>query len=174
MTTNITPQMLDQRIKAMRIIIAALCFGVVFFGAVAILGSQAGQPSANPLICWIGLGGAVVSLLARQFMRSFLETTNRKAIASGDVVASRSKEPTNVADTLLGVYQVRLIISAALLEGACFFNLIAYMIDMQWWSLAIAGVFLAINLSTIPTKDGVESWIQQQLELIDFDRNQAT
>jgi len=76
-------------------------------------------------------------------------------------------------DRLISVYQTIFIVSAALLEGACFFNLICYMVEGQWASLAFVGFCLLVNLSTFPSKDGVETWIQQQLELIDLERQQV-
>src|SRR5207247_2639708 len=40
------------------------------------------------------------------------------------------------------LYQVRLIITAAMLEGVIFFQLIAYLIEGVAWSLGLAALFL--------------------------------
>lgn len=170
MTSDPTVPNLGQHLRVMRIILVALCLGVVFFGAVVLVASQNAKPAVRPVMAWLGLGLGVSALLARQFMRSFLETVNRKGLIEKTKAGVSGEETSNL---LIKVYVSRLIIGAALLEGACFFNLICYMIEQQWWNLAVVGVFLAINASTFPTKDGVETWIQQQLELLELDRNQA-
>ncbi len=159
-----------QNLRVMRIILIALCLGVLSFATVVLVVSRGAAPDAKPLMAWIGLAFAVAAFLGRQFMRSFLEVVNRKGMLEKEKAGAATKSPEAF---LWNIYQTRLIIGAALLEGACFFNLVCYMVEGQWWNLAVVGVFLAINASTYPTKDGVETWIQQQLELLELDRNQA-
>ena len=80
--------------------------------------------------------------------------------------ARQVSEEATLEEKFLLTYQSRLIVRAALLEGAAFFNLIAFIINHEWWSFAIAAVFAAINLSTFPSRDGLLSWIDQQIELL--------
>lgn len=86
----------------------------------------------------------------------------------------RVPENATHVDRLLMSFQTRLIVRAALLEGAAFFNLIAFMIERQTWSFGIAGALAAINLSTFPSRDSVLYWIRQQLELMELERNQRS
>lgn len=54
----------------------------------------------------------------------------------------------------LDAYQrlmVQTIIRFALLEGVCLINTIAYILEQNWWSLAIAGTFLLFMVTNIPT-----------------------
>jgi hypothetical protein len=60
------------------------------------------------------------------------------------------------------IYQMQLIIALAMLEGAAFLNLIACMIEHNWWSLAIAGGVVAIMAVQFPTRTRVEQWIETQ------------
>jgi len=153
----------EQVVRSMRIILFALCMGVVSFGGVVLFVGGSHPPKAAPLIVWFGLGMGASVVVVRQVLRLVIPAGARKGIVAG----------TASPDRLISVYQTIFIVSAALLEGACFFNLICYMVEGQWASLAFVGFCLLVNLSTFPSKDGVETWIQQQLELIDLERQQV-
>ena len=47
------------------------------------------------------------------------------------------------------VYQTELIIKLALLEGAAFMNGVAYLVEVQWWSLAVMGTLLFVMCSQV-------------------------
>jgi len=155
----------DQTVLGMRIVLFALTMGVLVFGAIAIL--TASEPKDGPFMAWIGLGMGVGPVILRQILRVVIPAGLRRGIVSTDSDSEQCRS------RLLSGYQSVFVISAALLEGGCFFNLVCYMVEKQWPSLAYVGVCLVINLSTFPSKDGVETWIQQQLELIDLERNQV-
>jgi len=174
-----TPQQLDQMVKVMRIIILALTMGVVAFGGVTFLIQNQPSGGGQILIAWVAAGVAVMNLLMRQVMGTVLSASARKQIAAGTWQSPqknsvRMPENATAADRLLMSFQTRLIVRAALLEGAAFFNLIAFMIERQTWSFGIAGALAAINLSTFPSRDSVLYWIRQQLELMELERNQRT
>jgi hypothetical protein len=67
---------------------------------------------------------------------------------------------------LSGVYQTRLIIGCAMIEGAAFFCLIAYLLERRPLSLIVAGVLLLLLISQIPTVSKVESWVESELSTI--------
>jgi hypothetical protein len=60
------------------------------------------------------------------------------------------------------VYRGRQIVGRAMLEGAGFFNTIAFIVDQNWWSLAIVGLLVFWMLMTFPTRTRVEQWIETQ------------
>jgi hypothetical protein len=55
-----------------------------------------------------------------------------------------------------------MIIGVALLEGAGFFNLVAYMSERQWWTLAIVGVLMLLIAMMFPTLQQFESWSEDK------------
>ena len=57
---------------------------------------------------------------------------------------------------LLAIYQTRLVIACALLEGAAFFNLVAYFIEGQTLNLIVTGVLLVMMAMRFPTTGTVE------------------
>ncbi len=159
----------------MRIIVFALCMGVMSFGAVVVFLRMDGEKQGLGItMASSGLVFGVAILVATQVVRAFMVSSARKAIVQGRPEVMRMPGPTTEADRLLRVYHTRLIFSGALPEGIAFFNIIAYMIEGQWWSLAFAGACLAVVAGNFPSKDGVETWIRQQQELIDLQRGQQT
>lgn len=72
--------------------------------------------------------------------------------------------PTNPADLrqpLAGVYMSRTIIGGALLEGAAFINLVAYMINRHWSNIGMAGFLVIVMAVTFPSQSHFETWVDQ-------------
>ena len=59
-----------------------------------------------------------------------------------------------------------MIIAAAILEGAAFFLLIAYLLEGQAICLAAACLFVTLIAAKFPTRTGVESWTEKQSYLL--------
>lgn len=67
---------------------------------------------------------------------------------------------------LLAGFQVRRIIAAAMLEGAGFFNGVAYQIERQSYSLEIAVAVLGGILLLFPLRSLVEQWVENELRTV--------
>src|SRR5262249_25088243 len=78
--------------------------------------------------------------------------------------------PTTDAERLWIVFQNRLIIGLALLEGATFFLLIAYLAEGSFLALVPAWVFIIAMLMQFPTRVGVERWVEEQQQLLQEER----
>jgi hypothetical protein len=78
--------------------------------------------------------------------------------------------PDSDAGKLVMVYQTKMIVAAALLEGGCFLALYAYMTERQWPSLTMAAFLLLCMLAHFPTLDRVEAWIDEQLRRVEEQR----
>lgn len=154
----------------MQIIVAAMAAGVAIFLTVALTIVQ-NQPAANPLIAYIAVGFAVLAFALWLVVPNILVIQARKAIADDRVpiaaVSSLAAGDADVVDQLVAVFQTRLIIGCALLEGAAFFNLVAYMLEAHQLSLCVAVALLLGILIQIPTRNRLEVWITHQLEIIE-------
>lgn len=168
-----TQPFFDSMLRVMRILIFALCMGLVFFGGIALVVAKAPTDAAVPMLAWIGIVFGASACIARQVIRSALNSAARKTAIGNKPIRIGTLEPKTIGDRLLIGYQTRMIVSAALLEGAGFFNLVCFITEDHWISFAVASVCLAINLSTFPSQDGVEAWIQEQLDLINLERQQV-
>ena len=63
-----------------------------------------------------------------------------------------------------------MIVSAACLEGAAFFLLIAYMLERSPWALAAAFALILGVAAHFPTRQRVSDFIQRQMSLIEEER----
>ncbi|HVW01755.1 MAG TPA: hypothetical protein VHB77_15495 [Planctomycetaceae bacterium] len=163
----------DAVLRIERIILLALVMGVVTFGVIAgvmVFGQQQAnaQPVANaqlpnglPLISLIAVGFACVILVLQAVVPNMMVSVRRKPIALQFHISR--------AD-LLPLHQIRLIVGLALCEGAAFFNLVACIVEKQWWSIPIAGFLVIVMLAKFPTYHGIEEWTERQFELVERDR----
>jgi hypothetical protein len=149
----------------MQIIAGALMVGVLSFGAYAVAAAF-GKPPGEPLLAYIAVGFSAAAFIARMIVPPRVESELRKQAAES------TKEIQDRDDRVLrlaGVFQTRMILEYALLEGPCFFCLVAYIISTEWWLLAIVGVLLAIMAVGFPTRSKLENWADDQLQLLELD-----
>ena len=161
---------LVKQVRVMQLITIALAMGVLVFGIVVVAmgpqedrnprepapANQAGEASAKappeeapeeegqPLIAYMGALFALLSFGPGLLLPRFLA---RQGAGKGGLVE---------------LYQTTLIIGMAIFEGAAFFNLVAYMIDGQAFSVAIAAILFLIILMHFPQVSRVQEWLEQR------------
>lgn len=138
-----------------KIIASSLIGGVLAFAGVAIVLRLGKPPAAAGLISAIAAGFAVASVLIRQVLLGLLAA---RAGGSRGLGAAGPLAP----------YQTRMIIGLALLEGAAFFNLIAYLLEGRWWSLAVTAALVAFMLASYPTRGRIRQWVEDREQLKTF------
>ncbi len=163
--------------RTLQIIVAALASGLGMFFAVVVLIAAAGQKGAGAgslLLTYLGIGAAFVAMCVALVLPGVIAAKQRQAIANGNVAVTsqlRHALPPSAEFRDLGslvvAYHTRVIIYGSLLEGAGFFNLVAYMIERQTLCLVIAAVLLLMILSQFPTTSRLENWIEGEMRTID-------
>ena len=153
------------RLRTMRIIIGALLMGILTFAVVAaITRAQGNMPPlrGEPIVSYVAAGQGVIILLLQAIVPAAIATGMRKSLPA---------EPEVTPERWLAVYQTRMIVGAALLEGAAFTFLIAYLIEGRPWTLA-GGLVCAALLAVLyfPTRERVERWVAAQREALQQER----
>ena len=143
---DLTPQ-----VRTMQIIAAALMMGVVIFALIVVAQGSLNQPAGGNTVALMGAGFALLMFVMHLTVPGMMAKS-----AAGRV------QGENDAGRWIGIYQTKLIIGMAMLEGAAFFNLIACMSEHNWWSLAVAGGLVLTMLIQFPTRSRVEQWIETQ------------
>ena len=163
------PKDLSIAVRTMQIIILALTMGLLSFFAIVCFvmpGGMRGDFGAMPLLTCTGLGLAVTMIGVRWIVLQVMTASARRAILrdtpDSDRGSSSSELPDRAAGQLVALYQTRMIVGAALLEGACFFLLVAHMVEHSPWSLAVAIVMILGVVAHFPTPDRVAGWVEQQ------------
>jgi len=151
------------RLRSMQIIVLALSMGVISFLAIAIgmRATNAMPPRAgDPIITYVGLAVGCMQVVLAQFIPNMIAEQQRKKLGQGTMPEGATDEMT----ALWGIYAVRMLIGAALLEGACFFLLIAYLVEGQRVAPLMAGTLLVMLIFRMPTRGRVEAWVERQRE----------
>ena len=158
---NLTP---ERRVMAMRIIVSALLGGLAIFAGIAIAYRYTGHPEAPAqlLLTYVAFAYTGVMTLCSAVVPALMAANGRRQFLG-------SAEP--IAESAwYGIYQTQLVVSAALLEGAGFLALIAFLIEGSRASLGLA-LFLFIMLALkMPSGPRIERWISNQQELLERER----
>jgi hypothetical protein len=138
----------EQAVRVAQIITIALVMGVVLFGVVALLFVGAlDDPADGVILSGMGAGFAVLMFVMHLVIPAQI---------------ARQQAGTADESQLYGVYVTKTIVGLALLEGAAFFNLVALIVEHNWWSLAIAGGLVFWMLAMFPTRTRVDHWVETQ------------
>ena len=167
-------------LRTMRIIHAALLMGCLTFAVIVIvMRARENRPGPDPpLVSLMGLALAGVMGLTALIVPNVLAATWRQKMARGidPTSPTRPSSPQATAGQSVswwGLYQTRMIIMAALLEGVIFFVLVAYLIEGPVWNLGIAALFLVGLALLFPTRERIERWISAQQELVEQQKRTA-
>jgi hypothetical protein len=157
------------QLLTMRIVHGALCMGVVTITAIlGLLRMNGGKPpAATPMISYVGFGMAAVCLPLSFLVPNLLSAGWRRQIAIGKWPLSIPAQPDSDAGWW-SIFQSRLIVGMAMLEGAAFMQVIAYFVEGMPLSLGVALGLLVVMLTRFPTRLGVESWIAEQREMVEM------
>ena len=163
------------RLRIMRILVLAMALGVFIFLVIAgiVRHQAADQPAVDmPMITFFALGFGGLQLVLQAVIPGLIATNLRRQLAAGKWPPARMGQavPADDFGKLCLLYQTRLIIGAALAEGAALFLVMAYLIEGQLVALAGAAVMLVLVLTRFPTRPGLEGWLSDQQELLRQER----
>jgi hypothetical protein len=173
-----------RRVPLAQIIVGAMVVGTLALAAVAaVIGAGAEEPVANDqvsVLTYIAVVVAVASILVRLVVPAAVMTRGRENIVRGNWdLAQEERAPASLVDFLKNtgdagklwlLFLTRTVLSAAVLEGAAFVCLVAYFIDRSVLALALS-VALIVGLALhFPTRGSVIHWIEDQLRIVDQQR----
>ena len=168
----------DKVLKTMRIIALALIAGVVLFGLfacnVVFNQGQAAQPGApQPAAPQNGVEILMYFAMAFAAVAVVMSFVVPKLIAAAGVknIAKMAHDGTSIGAKelfgwLLGVAKSKMIIAMALVEGAAFFNLIAFIITKSLIPPVVVGALLLVMAIHFPTNFKLARWLEDQQRLL--------
>ena len=134
-------------IRTSQLICSALIAGVTLFLLVALFIATNAKP---PLVAYVALGVTSLVVALRFLIPDVVVNQMIKALPKSHGEMTRGR--------LFGLFQIRMIIGVALLEGASFFNLVSYILEGQWWSIATVVFLLMLMGMMFPTLGSFEGW----------------
>jgi hypothetical protein len=155
------------RMRTMQIILGGLISSVVMFGAIVVYlhtTNQAPPPQETRIVSGTSLGFAGMCVLIALIFPTILEPTwQRQApTETGGTLPLAEGQLSAVELYWWRLYQTRMIVRGALLEGSCFILLIAFLLERQTWTLITAIAVLVLLACTFPTMHGVMEWVERQ------------
>jgi hypothetical protein len=161
-----TSSVSDAQLRVMQIVAAALVMGsVMAMGIFLFIRNQPNAPPPQdiPVMLYVGAALSVGALVARLFLPDLIIAGQ---LSKRFTLPEREQPEPQMIDRYVApwpaLYQMRLIICGALMEGVAFFWLITYFLTGELVSLGAALVFILILIVQIPTRGRVESWIETQ------------
>lgn len=143
---------LRQRLRAMQIIALVLGGGATLTTAVMI-GLRANDPApavVEPTLSYVALVVGAIQIAASLMAPALMEKGAFKRLAT-------LSEPS--PQRLVDVYQLRLIVSLALLESAVIFGAIAFRLEGQTWALTPCLIGIALMGLKLPTELNLSAWV---------------
>jgi hypothetical protein len=145
-----------------QIIAGTLLLGPLVFASIAYVSGLGKQPQpGGEVLGYIGIGFSAIALLA-----SFIVPK----VAANQGLAQLAVKGSEITTTdYFGVYQMRMLIRAALLEGAASCCCVMYIASRLWWLLGAVFVLLLVMAIFFPRRGQFDDWIREQRELGAFD-----
>jgi hypothetical protein len=157
-----------------RILIGALALGVLTFLGLAVFVRQSNPAPVPdmPFLTYVALAVGALQAVLQGILPGLIGAGLRRQIAAGKWPPARPGQSVPPSDRakLCALYLTRLIVGAALVEGAALLLLIAYLVEGSVLTLAGAGLMLAMLLVKFPTRPGLEGWLPDQEELLRRER----
>jgi len=167
-------------IRTLQIIVLSLALGALTFLVVVVFvieppPAPAGGQIVASMLTYVSLAFAGLAIAARFIVPAAMIAAGRRRIAekqaSNDAARPGKAVELNAdMEQLYCLNQTRTIVGAAIIEGTTFFLLIAFLMERQPLALAVAAALIAGIFANIPTESRVESWIENQLQRLDNDR----
>jgi hypothetical protein len=178
MSENDWREQLPLKIRTMQIIVAAMAFGSVSFMTVAVFASQnPAQAAGDPIVEYIALLLCGTMICVRVVIPFVMVPQGRKKIRrslgrsagqeGGRSVVDARESENQQAGMLIALFQTKIIVCCALLEGPTFFLLIAYVMQRSTLCLAAAVAMVVLLVAHMPTTNRAAFWVENQLRLVD-------
>lgn len=174
----------QQRLQAMKVIAMALPMGAVTAVVIilaVVVGVENAQDTRLGLLPLVALAVAAVALPISFLIPSIVGKAAVKNLADGksleNIIAAESKieadavhspsiseggsinEPTTVTGKLEMIFQTRLIIGLALLEGPALICIMFNIIEPCVWLWAAAAFLIFLMVLRFPTESKLQNWI---------------
>jgi len=162
---TVEPQYAVQGIRSLQIITIALLLGVLFFMGICLVMNE-GALDGNPdIISWIGLGFAGLMIVNHLVIPNLLSKTALASITGEQI---READDAKKFELIFPAYRARHIVAVAMLEGAAFFNLVAYMTSKYLWNLVAAVVLVMLILAKLTTATTAMFWVNDRAREIEM------
>lgn len=173
-------QWVPRVIQIPRIIVAAMAGGVALFAGIAVFLRSAGaidEVQTAPLLTAIGVAGAVLAaalqgpaanLVVWRIIKQIAARKWQPAVRTGaDNPIAQLLEQAGEPGLVVLAFLPKVLVSAALLEGAALLNVVAFLLEGSPIPLAVAAALVAGILAQWPSRTAMEQWVSEKLRQLE-------
>ncbi len=157
-------------VQPSQLIAAGLMSGALVFAFIAVIVRGGALAARTGMLTLLAAFFAVVTAVASTVAIPIIDGAARRKIP---LEASEATEWMAATAELAQAFQMRTILSFALIEGAAFFNLVVVLIDGSILSLGIAAALVALMAIRFPTRLKFVSWLERQVQAAKEERTVA-
>ena len=152
-------------VRMIQIISFALIVGPVLFGCFVLLGTDADFKGEPSVITWMAVGLSGLMMVNHFVIPRIITTATLKQLAGNGL---NEQTETEKIQSIMGVFQSAHIVGFALLEGAAFFALIAWMLESTQYAVGAAVILIALMVIRFPTASRISFWVEDRLRELSF------
>lgn len=164
-------------LRTLQIIVGSLVAGCVFFvGVVLFVSGEVAAAGESPLVSYVAIAFAVMAVLARVAIPRVLVAAGRQSILGERGPEGGQDETPDQSATvarLLQLLSTTTIVACAILEGATFFLLVAYLTERWLPVLALAVALMGLLALHVPSRSRAIHWIEDQLALLEQEQRRG-
>ncbi len=159
-------------IRTAQLIVGSLASGVVIFLVIVVVIMQAPLRPFDPqaVVSLTMAAFALTCIPGRLFVPGLIVNAGCQKIALGLWPPLSRQSHSPLPDTeegpLMQLFLTKTIIGAAILEGGALGNLVAYMIEGQIYSLALAVLGIIGILAAFPTRRILDEWLERHMRRV--------
>jgi hypothetical protein len=165
-------------LRRLQIIVAGIIAGCLVFLGVVLVIAKPPDLDRQPMLSYAALACAALAIVSRIVLVAALTTVGRRAIGrelpssarDGAGPPADQRPSMDLVHSIWGLFTMRTICAAAILEGAAFFLAVAYLLEGFWPAPVAAGLLIVGLLLHVPTRSGMVRWSEAQLRLLDEER----
>ena len=134
--------------------IIAMSFIIGLVTLMVVTGSiRKDPPKDDSLLALLAAVVAGTNLIARLIVPTII--VNRAKAGLKDA------SDADLMKQLAALYQTKMIVGMAVLEGAAFFNLVAYFLERHIWSYGVVAFLVGVMAISFPSQGQFESWAEE-------------
>lgn len=154
-----------QAVRGTQIITGAMCMGVLVFLGIALWLQGASLDGEPDLLSWFAVGFAVILYINHLAFPRIVQAGELKKLSAAQM---KEADAASRWDLLFPIFRTQHIIACAMLEGAAFLNLVAYIVEPFVGNLAAAVLLLVLIALKIPTETRLQFWVQDRVRELEL------
>jgi hypothetical protein len=153
-----------QKLRVLQIIIGAMLLGtVVFLVAAQIIGPgqalEDAQIATNSFVTYVACAYAAMAIVIASMAPAFIANVKLRKMREEMPAAEEDVDNDAQLETLLTIFHTKIIVGAAVFEGAALLTIVAYLLEGKPLAVGVAIVLMVLLARQFPTRSRMNDWL---------------